>query len=271
MDPQEAVDVAAVIVAALALVFSVYSLFVLQRERQMAEKRAKDAEDITRLLGENETVAFAALKLQTDGLPPDLEHRKLVLGAMMTACVFTNADRARAILYDVIDMCRNEEPYNSEIREALDNVTRTFRTAQMYDFPRPTTLDHRFDLSKGMYRLRLVETVYDGRKKPGSGAPAAGQEGQSAANSRCCVRKPEPRHTRLARFLCHRVLGTSRLGVPAAEVSGRGSCATSAPPSRKTRADQRRPRVRGIGQGTPSVARHHRPGDPMPPDRCSRG
>ncbi len=48
---------------------------------------------------------------------------------MMTACVLTRADRARAILYDVIDRYRNRKEYRDEIRDALDNVSRTFRAA----------------------------------------------------------------------------------------------------------------------------------------------
>jgi hypothetical protein len=204
-------DVAAV----LAVVVSIFTLVFSERGRRNAEKRAKDAEDIASLLGENETVAFAALKLQTDGLPPNTGHRQLVLRAMMTACVFTSADRARAILYDVIDRYRNHAQYRGEIRDALDNVSRTFRAALEYDFPEPSDAKDKFDLSKGVYRLQLVETVFAGNKQAlevGKSGTRQDPNAASHCSRRTARQKREGRITRLVCLLCHRHPGTPRSG-----------------------------------------------------------
>jgi len=100
---------------------------------------AKKTQDIVALLGEKEIVAFATLKLQAAGLPDkenDPEYFRLVLRAMMTACVFTSSDRARALLYDVLR--RSHTKYRAEIQEALDVVTRTFANIEKV-LPPPKT------------------------------------------------------------------------------------------------------------------------------------
>jgi hypothetical protein len=71
-------------IALTALLVSAASFIVAQR----AAARAKKAEAIKELLGEKETVAFAALRLLRDGLPGNDAERALVLAAVMQACVF---------------------------------------------------------------------------------------------------------------------------------------------------------------------------------------
>src|SRR5262245_52342856 len=107
------IALASVVIAAIAVGLSYVSAQQAARSQAAAELRAAKAEDVTALLGEKETVAFAALKLQKSGLPTDPDERVLMLGAITTACVFTSSDRARALLYDVLH--RHRDAGRSEI------------------------------------------------------------------------------------------------------------------------------------------------------------
>ena len=49
-------------------------------------------------------VAFAGLRLLRDGLPAEAKERGLVLAALLQACIFEGSDRARALLYRVVDL-----------------------------------------------------------------------------------------------------------------------------------------------------------------------
>src|SRR6476469_5409112 len=102
MSGGDGIALASTVIAAIAVVLSYVSGQQANARADEAEKRAQRSEDITALLGEKETVAFAALKLQNTGLPERLEEQTAMLGAIATACVFTSSDRARALLYDVI-------------------------------------------------------------------------------------------------------------------------------------------------------------------------
>ena len=81
-------------------------------------------EDVKSLLGEKESVAFAALKLLREGLPAKEGDRRLVLAALMQACVFEGLDRARALLYRVIEL--NRVQFREELQRALRAINETF-------------------------------------------------------------------------------------------------------------------------------------------------
>jgi hypothetical protein len=133
----------------------------------------------------------------------------------MTACVFTNADRARAILFDVIDRYRNHVGYRGEIRAVLENVSRMFRAAPVYDFSEPSVLKGTFDLSKGVYRPQLVETVFAGNQQTlETGKFGARQKPLDTQHCSPCPKKSRRGRgfTRLACLLFCRQPGTARSG-----------------------------------------------------------
>ena len=141
-------ETAKVLLSGAALAISILSFFIAQR----SAARAKKAESIYHLLGEKETVAFAALKLLRDGLPRDLEERKLVLSALLQACVFEGSDRARALLYRVIECERKK--YGNEIQDAFKSISDTFDSMDRYGFQQ-----EELDLVRGRRRLSSVERV----------------------------------------------------------------------------------------------------------------
>jgi hypothetical protein len=118
---------AEVFVAILALLVSVASFAFAWR----VSRRAARAEEVKTLLGEKESVGFGALKLLREGLPgehevsgfwsrtvlrsrrhrerrrrEDSKQRELIVGALIAACVFESSDRARALLFRVIEKYR---------------------------------------------------------------------------------------------------------------------------------------------------------------------
>ncbi len=135
-------------IAFTALLVSAASFIVAQR----SAARAKKAEAIKNLLGEKETVAFAALRLLRDGLPSNDAERALVLAAMMQACVFEGSDRARALLYRVLD--ENRAQYGNELSVALRSIKETFASMDKFQFSRED-----LDLQRGQRRLAAVEKV----------------------------------------------------------------------------------------------------------------
>ena len=143
-------EVANLAVAVAAFVLS-FAAFVLS---QRASALAKRTETITHLLGEKESVAFAALKLLRDGLPADVKHRKLVVAALLQACIIERSDRVRALLYRVIEV--NRASYRAEFRVALTFIEETFVSMARYGFT-PEELD----LKRGGTRLSAVQKVID--------------------------------------------------------------------------------------------------------------
>jgi hypothetical protein len=137
-----------VAVAVSAVVLSIVSLFIAQ----LADKRAKKAEAVRNLLGERESVAFGALKLMRDGLPPNPRDRKLVIAALMQACLFESSDRARALLYRVIET--NRAGHEDEFREAFETVQNTFEAMSRYGFSK-----EELDLERGKRRMEVVRKV----------------------------------------------------------------------------------------------------------------
>jgi hypothetical protein len=90
------------ILATVAAVLISVASFIIAR---LAGSRSKKAEEVRNLLGDKESVAFGALKLLRDGFPENPRDRKLVIAALMQACVFEGSDRARALLYRAIVCC----------------------------------------------------------------------------------------------------------------------------------------------------------------------
>lgn len=137
------------LVISIASALVAIASFVIARH---ADARSKKAESIKSLLGEKESVAFAALKLLRDGLPEKEADRKLVLSALMQACIFEGSDRARALLYRVIEL--NRVKYRSEFRDALQSIKDTFDSMNGYQFQKDE-----LDLSRGARRISAVDKV----------------------------------------------------------------------------------------------------------------
>jgi hypothetical protein len=137
------------LVVSIASALVAIASFVIARR---ADASAKKAESVKNLLGEKESVAFAALKLLRDGLPDNEADRRLVTSALMQACVFEGSDRARALLYRVIEL--NRVKYRGEFQDALQKIKDTFNSMETYQF-QPDELD----LSRGARRISTVERV----------------------------------------------------------------------------------------------------------------
>jgi hypothetical protein len=137
-------------VAIAAVLISIASFIIAQR----SAAKAKRAEAIAHLLGEKETVAFAALKLLRDGLPPEAKERALVTAALLQACVFEGSDRARALLYRVIEL--NRVNHREEFRVAMKAIRETFASMDRYGFQKDE-----LDLDRGKRRLTCVDRVVE--------------------------------------------------------------------------------------------------------------
>ena len=141
-------ETAKIIVSVVTVLIAIASFIIARR----ADIRSKKAEAIKNLLGEKETVAFAALKLLRDGFPRNSRDRNLIVSAFMQACVFERSDRARALLYRVIEM--NRARYGVELREALLSIWKTFDSMEGYGFRK-----EELDLHTGRNRISAVEKV----------------------------------------------------------------------------------------------------------------
>lgn len=140
----------AVAVAAFCLSLASFAI------AHLASKRAKKAELITHLLGNKETVAFAALKVLRDGLPKSERDRALILASLVQTCVFSGSDRARALLYRVVEI--NRGAYVAELRAAASTVSETFDSMDRYQFEAED-----MDLARGRRRLAGLLRVIEGR------------------------------------------------------------------------------------------------------------
>jgi len=136
------VAIAAVIVAALSFILA-----------QMAAIRSRKAETVQNLLGEKETVAFGALKLMRDGLPSKDSDRRLIIDAVIQACVFESSDRARALLYRLIEMNPRQ---HIEFTRSLRSVQETFQSMEKYSFT-----NEQLNLDRGKRRMETIRKVLD--------------------------------------------------------------------------------------------------------------
>jgi hypothetical protein len=148
-------------VSAMALLLAVLSFYVARG----AERRARKAESVKELLGEKETVAFAALKLLRDGLPAERKQRELVVDALIQACVFEGSDRARALLFKVIE--ENRGTSGPGLAAALERIEGIFTRMDEYRFDRDE-----LDLERGKRRIRAVRRVVLGADAAARDLPA---------------------------------------------------------------------------------------------------
>ena len=138
-----------------------------------ASRSAARAEEIKNLLGEKESVAFGALKLLRDGLPgeprtvgprgallqrggrlgDDSRQRALVIGALMSACLFESSDRARALLLSVIEKYRGT-PFRGDFEHQYELFKDTIESMKRYDFT-----PKEFDPGSAEVRLEAVRKV----------------------------------------------------------------------------------------------------------------
>jgi hypothetical protein len=139
---------AKLIIAVISAILAVASFIIARR----ADVRAKKAESIKQLLGERESVAFAALQILRDGLPTESKDRLLVIAALMQACVFEGSDRTRALLYRVIEV--NRVKLRDELRSALQVMHDTFNSMDQYQFA-----EEELDLGRGRRRIAAVAKV----------------------------------------------------------------------------------------------------------------
>ena len=137
------------LIVSIASALVAIAAFIISRR---ADARSKKAETIKNLLAAKESVAFAALKLLRDGLPGDADERQLVVSALMQACVFVGSDRARALLYRVIEL--NRVKYRSEFQNALQAIQDTFNSMSVYQFQK-----EELDLGRGQRRIAAVSKV----------------------------------------------------------------------------------------------------------------
>lgn len=135
--------------AAIAAVIISTASFIIAR---MTDRRSKKSELIKNLLGEKENVAFGALKLLREGIPKDKADRQKIISAVMQACLFEGSDRARALLYRVID--KNKAIYANELLEGLSEVKANFESLEKYNLT-----SEELDLARGRKRLAIVEKV----------------------------------------------------------------------------------------------------------------
>lgn len=141
-------EVVKLVVAVLTVAIAIASFIIARR----ADVRSKKAEAVKSLLGEKESVAFAALKLLRERLPPNEGDRRLLFAALMQACVFEGSDRARALLYRVIELNRGE--FREELRTTLLAIKETFANMDQYEFTK-----EELDLERGRRRIGAVERV----------------------------------------------------------------------------------------------------------------
>ena len=76
----------------------------------------------------------------------------MLMSALMQACVFEGSDRARALLYRVIE--KNRAQLREEFRDALAAIEETFKNMDTYAFERGE-----LDLSRVRRRIAAVAKV----------------------------------------------------------------------------------------------------------------
>ena len=153
-----------------------------------AARRAEQAEDIKNLLGDKETVAFGALKLLRDGLPGEKtsadagqrrsnaigpgsgareasKRRALLIGALMSACLFESSDRARALLFSVIERYR-ETPFRRDFDREYAQLKETVESMKRYQFNAK-----QFDPGSADLRLDAVRKVLENDLTPSPPRP----------------------------------------------------------------------------------------------------
>lgn len=135
-----------------------------------ADRRTRKAESIKELLGEKESVAFAALRLNRDGLPKNKRQRNLIIEALIQACIFEGSDRTRALLYFVIQ--KNYKSYSKQFEHSYKTVASIFKV--MGDYKKSTdqsTQSEILNLKRGRERLEILRIVLDVNAKQARSDP----------------------------------------------------------------------------------------------------
>ncbi len=125
---------------------------------QISNRRSKKAQRITNLLGDKETVAFAALKLLDKGLPSKKKDRLIVISAILQACLFVRSDRARALLFNVIEKYRNS--HKDEFVKRMTSIEENFDNMEEFKFDKKE-----LDLSSGRLRINATKKVINNLKE----------------------------------------------------------------------------------------------------------
>jgi len=141
------------IIAAGAFILSVVSLILSRR----AESKARKASNINHLLGDKETVAHAALKMYRNGLPKSSEDREKTIDALIQTCIFEGSDRARALLYIVIE--DNMEKFGTDMERVLSEIENRFENLdEIYQFDAKE-----LDLDRARRRINTVRKIFEKR------------------------------------------------------------------------------------------------------------
>ncbi|MBX3255086.1 MAG: hypothetical protein KF862_13165 [Chitinophagaceae bacterium] len=149
---QSGASVLAIAISLFAIRQTIHNEKKAERKAEIAEMERQKAEDIKLLLGEKETVGFAAVKLMHEGLPRSTEDRKLTISAIINACLFEGSDRARAVLFYVIE--HNKKKYQGEFKSELEKIKLVISTMSKYVFEKKE-----LDLSSAETRLGAVEKI----------------------------------------------------------------------------------------------------------------
>jgi hypothetical protein len=164
---------AQVVVSILAVIVSLASFSFAWS----ASRRAARAEEIENLLGEKETVAFGAVKLLRDGLPGELRRhrpvppwtlhaesrqRELVIAALIAACVFEGSDRARLLLFKVVEKYRDSR-YRAEFERQWLDFKQAIESMKTYEFEKKE-----LNLRKANLRLEALRKVLHNERAPTS-------------------------------------------------------------------------------------------------------
>ena len=98
-------------------------LFFYNREK---DKKGQKMQDLNNFLGNKEPVAFAAFKiLREKGFKGSEEEKKEQIYTVIQGCLFEGSDRARAILYHVVNKYKDEKEYASHFNEAFNHLIET--------------------------------------------------------------------------------------------------------------------------------------------------
>ncbi len=119
----------------------------------VAERRTRHAARISELLGAKETVGFGASRLLTEGFGrPGRRRRELAL-AVLNACLFEGADRARGILLAAVERYAGDVP---ELATELQRLRQAYRAVEGHELS-----TKELDLRNARLRLRTVKKVVD--------------------------------------------------------------------------------------------------------------
>lgn len=169
IDPATATLIAAALAFATVTISTTFNIYQYTQIRKV--------EAVKNLLGEKETVAYAARKILRDGLPGDLKEqrsmkdnviqrlmrprrlkeRRSLLDAILQACIFEKSDKARVFLYYVVQMYYDDE----YLIESFCKLEKAYQGIGDYHFnEKQLDLEH----NKVHERLKAVKQIIKGGK-----------------------------------------------------------------------------------------------------------